>query len=332
MDASLPHIPVLRDRCLELLAPACKTPGAVIIDATLGAGGHSAAFLTEFPAATVIGIDRDPSALNLAKERVGALGADAASRFHAVHAVYDEIPRVLEQAGLDAVNAILFDLGVSSMQLDEADRGFSYAQDAPLDMRMDPSDDTVATAAEILATASQSEIVHILRAYGEEKFAPHIARAVIQRRDSDPVTTSTQLVDLIRETIPAAARRTGGNPAKRTFQALRIAVNSELDVLSRAIPAAIDALAVEGRIAVMSYQSLEDRIVKREFAAGAEVLAPRGMPIVPQDQQPYLELLTRQAERASEEEIRQNRRAKPVRLRAAKRLRATPDSRRGGAK
>lgn len=332
MDASAPHIPVLRDRCLDLLAPAIDKPGAVVIDATLGAGGHSAALLERFGQLTVIGIDRDPSALELAQTRISSLGPAEAARFHTVHGVYDEIPRVVEQFGLESIDGILFDLGVSSMQLDEADRGFSYAQDSPLDMRMDSSSDDDPTAAEILATASQSELVNILRKYGEEKFAPHIVRAIIARRESDPVVTSSQLVDLIRDTIPAAARRTGGNPAKRTFQALRIAVNRELEVLERAIPAAIDALGVDGRIVVLAYQSLEDRIVKREFAAGAEVSAPAGMPVVPEEHQPYLELLVRGAEKASDEEIEQNRRAKPVRLRAARRLRPTPINRRGGAK
>lgn len=326
MDLEHPHIPVLRDRCLELLAPAIEKAGAeaVAIDATLGAGGHTAALLERFPRLTVIGIDRDPTALDLARTRVADADQDSVQRFHAVHAVYDEIAEVLSDFELDSVAGILFDLGVSSMQLDQAERGFSYAVDAPLDMRMDPTAADKPTAAQLLATASQSELIRILRSYGEEKFAPHIAREIVQRRSSAPLETSAELVELIRQTIPAAARRTGGNPAKRTFQALRIAVNSELEVLQRAIPAAIEALGLSGRLVVMSYQSLEDRIVKREFARGSEITTPPQMPIVPEEQQPYLRLLTRGAERASEREIAQNQRAKPVRLRAVERIRPTP--------
>lgn len=332
MTTSVPHIPVLRDRCLELLAPALRQGNTTVIDATLGAGGHSAALLERFSTVHVIGIDRDPSALKIASDRIAALGPDAAERFTPIHAVYDEIPQLLGELEITSVNGFLFDLGVSSMQLDEAERGFSYAQDAPLDMRMDPNNDAIPTAAQILATASQAELVRILRTYGEEKFAPHIARAILAERADNPITTSAQLVDLIRNTIPAPARRTGGNPAKRAFQALRIAVNSELEALERAIPAALDALTLGGRAVVMSYQSLEDRIVKQEFAAGIQTSAPADMPIVPEELLPYLRVLTRGAEKASTTEIADNRRAKPVRLRAVEKVRPTPNNRRGGAK
>lgn len=331
MDSALPHIPVLRDRCLELLAPALQEPGSTVIDATLGAGGHSIALLSHFPHVTVVGIDRDPHALSLARERIAAQVPTANERFVTVHGTYDEIPRALELVGKTAVEAVLFDLGVSSMQLDDTDRGFSYARPAPLDMRMDPSDEGLETAAQILARADERELVRIMREYGEEKFAPHIARAIVAERKVEPITHSDQLVELIRSTIPAAARRTGGNPAKRTFQALRIAVNQELEVLEQAIPAAISALKVDGRIVVMSYQSLEDRIVKRELVAGSTVNAPPDMPVIPAQAQPYLQLLTRGAQRASEAEIAENPRAKPVRLRAAQRIRKTPNSRSGGA-
>lgn len=329
MNSHLPHIPVLRDRCLDLLAPAIErdaqgSTGAVVIDATLGAGGHSSALLERFPKLTVIGIDTDPDAIELALDRVSKLGSEAAGRFHAVHAVYDEIDEILKRFELASVAGILFDLGVSSMQLDHAERGFSYAKSAPLDMRMDPTSSENQTAAHILATASQSDLIRILRSYGEEKFAPHIAREIVQRRATAPIKSSDELVELIRDTIPAAARRTGGNPAKRTFQALRIAVNRELEVLQHAIPTAIEALDIHGRLVVMSYQSLEDRIVKRAFSRGSEVAAPPQMPIVPEEGQPYLRLLTRGAERASEQEILENRRAKPVRLRAVERIRPTP--------
>ncbi|HLS04384.1 MAG TPA: 16S rRNA (cytosine(1402)-N(4))-methyltransferase RsmH [Actinomycetales bacterium] len=332
MENTLPHIPVLRDRCLELLAPALKSPTATVIDATLGAGGHSAALLSRFPELTVIGIDRDPTALSLARQRIEREVPSARGRFAAIHATYDEIPRALAQADKTGVEAVLFDLGVSSMQLDDSARGFSYSQAAPLDMRMDSGDKDLPTAADILARADERELVRIMRQYGEEKFAPHIARAIVAERKQEPITHSNQLVELIRATIPAAARRTGGNPAKRTFQALRIAVNRELDVLQRAIPEAINALVVGGRIVVMSYQSLEDRIVKRELAAGAEVSAPPDMPVVPESAQPYLRILTRGAERASESEIAENPRAKPVRLRAAQRIRNSPSYQSGGAR
>ena len=332
MNSSQPHIPVLRDRCLELLRPALTPGPATVIDATLGAGGHTAALLSAFENITVIGIDRDPAALKLAEERIGQMGPGAAERFIPVHATYDEIPAALATVNRSTVEGVLFDLGVSSMQLDDAQRGFSYAKAAPLDMRMDATDSRQATAADILATANERELVRIMRSYGEEKFAPHIARAIVRQRATSPITTSEELVSLIRDTIPGAARRTGGNPAKRTFQALRVAVNSELEVLQRAIPAAIAALAVGGRIVAMSYQSLEDRIVKQSFASGSEINAPPDMPVVRPDQQPYLKLLTRGAERATEVEIEENPRAKPVRLRAVERVRPTPVSRLGGVK
>src|SRR5690625_4527809 len=266
VNSSQPHIPVLRDRCLELLRPALTPGPATVIDATLGAGGHTAALLSAFENITVIGIDRDPAALKLAEERIVQIGPGAAERFIPVHAIYDEIPAALATVNRSTVEGVLFDLGVSSMQLDDAQRGFSYAKAAPLDMRMDPTDSRQDTAADILATADERELVRIMRSYGEEKFAPHIARAIVRQRATSPITTSQELVSPIRDTIPAAARRTGGNPAKRTFQALRVAVNSELDVLKRAISADVAALAVGGRIVAMSYQSLEDRIVKQSFA------------------------------------------------------------------
>jgi 16S rRNA (cytosine1402-N4)-methyltransferase len=319
-DAAELHRPVLANRCLELLAPALTEPGGVMIDATVGLGGHSELVLSACPHARVIGIDRDPEALRLASTRLAPFG----SRFRPVHAVYDEIGRVAEEVlGEGArVQAVLFDLGVSSLQLDDAARGFSYAQDAPLDMRMDPTRGT--TAAELLASADEAELRRILREYGEERFAARIAAAVVRHRAAEPLRRSGQLVDIVRASIPAAARRTGGNPAKRTFQALRIAVNSELDVLVRALPRAIGLLAVGGRIVVESYHSLEDRAVKRAFALGATASAPPGLPVVPDEAQPYLRLLTRGAEEADEQERLSNPRSASVRLRAAVRIRQTP--------
>jgi len=299
---------------IALLAPALEAPGAVLVDATLGLGGHAEHALDSFPELRLVGLDRDPEALRLSEERLSPF----AERVTLVHAVYDELPEVLAELGLSRVQGILFDLGVSSMQLDETERGFAYSQDAPLDMRMDPT--TGLTAADVLNTYSGGDITRILRQYGEEKFAQRIANRIVSERAVEPFTTSARLVDIIRESIPAAARRTGGNPAKRTFQALRIEVNGELDVLRRAIPAALESLAVGGRIVVMSYQSLEDRIVKRALAVGAHPDVPAGLPVIPASMQPWLRLITRGAERASDEEIAENPRAASVRVRAAERL------------
>ncbi|MBD8079201.1 16S rRNA (cytosine(1402)-N(4))-methyltransferase RsmH [Cellulosimicrobium arenosum] len=318
-DAAARHVPVLLQRCVDLLAPALVEPGSVLVDCTLGMGGHSEAVLDQIPTASVVGIDRDPEAI----ERAGARLARFGPRFRAVHAVYDEIADVVEPG---SVQGVLMDLGVSSLQIDEGERGFSYAQDAPLDMRMDPS--VGRTAADVLNTYDERALARVLREYGEERFASRIARGVVRHRAERPWDRSADLVDLVRASIPAATRRTGGNPAKRTFQALRIEVNQELEVLARAVPAAVDALAVGGRIVVESYHSLEDRIVKRELAAGATVSAPPGLPVVPADDEPYLRLLTRGAEEADDAERERNPRSGSVRLRAAERVRATPDRRR----
>lgn len=310
------HLPVLAQRCLDLLAPAIGSAGAVLIDATLGLGGHAEAALRRFPELHLVGIDRDPHALELSSQRLAPFG----DRFTAVHARYDEIGAVARAHGHDGhVQGILFDLGVSSLQLDEADRGFSYAQDAPLDMRMDPTSGS--TAAELIAEADERELRRILQTYGEERFAGRIAGAIVRRREQQPITRSGELVDLVRENIPHAARRTGGNPAKRTFQALRIAVNAELEVLQAALPAAIDSLSVGGRIVVESYQSLEDRLVKRALVAGATTSAPPGLVLPLPGHEPYLELLTRGAEAADEAEREANPRSASVRLRAAMRVR-----------
>ncbi|MFJ7265855.1 16S rRNA (cytosine(1402)-N(4))-methyltransferase RsmH [Streptomyces sp. NPDC099050] len=302
-------------RCLDLLAPALERPGAVVVDCTLGLGGHSEALLTRFPEAHLIGLDRDKEALRLSGERLAPFG----DRVTLVHAIYADLAEVLDGLRIPTVQGILFDLGVSSMQLDEADRGFAYAQDAPLDMRMDQT--TGISAAEVLNTYAPGELVRILRQYGEEKQAKRIVSAVVRERDKDPFTNSARLVELIRDSLPQAAKRTGGNPAKRTFQALRIEVNGELSGLERAIPAAVDRIAVGGRIVVLSYQSLEDRLVKQAFAAGATSTAPPGLPVVPEKYQPKLKLLTRGAELPTEEEIAENRRAAPARCRGVERIR-----------
>lgn len=309
------HTPVLLERCLELLGPAVSDGPALAVDGTLGMGGHTEALLERFPDLSVVGIDRDTDAIEAASERLSRFG----TRFHAYHAEYDDIRGALASVGATHCQAVLLDLGVSSWQIDHVERGFSYAQDAPLDMRMNRED--VLTAADVLRTWSHQDLTRILKHYGEEKFAFRIASAIVQRRDSDPITRSRQLVELVREAIPAAARATGGNPAKRTFQALRIAVNSELDVLERTLPVAHQVLTVAGRIVVMAYHSLEDRMVKTELGRASSVSAPPGLPVVPDEHQPELRLLVRGAEKASAAEVAANSRSTSVRLRAAQRLR-----------
>jgi len=310
------HVPVLRDRCVELLAPALETPGAVVVDATLGLGGHAQALLRACPQARLIGIDRDPQALELAGRRL----ADFGDRVRLVHAVYDELPQVLADLGVPSVRGVIMDLGVSSLQLDESDRGFSYSVDAPLDMRMDAA--AGVTAADVVNTYSASELTRVLREYGEERFAKRIASAIVREREGKPFHTSARLVELVRDNVPAATRRTGGNPAKRTFQALRIEVNQELEVLEQAVPAAVEALAVGGRMAVLAYHSLEDRIVKRTFSAGAHSTTPAGLPVELADHAPRLRLLTRGAEVPGPDETVTNPRAASARLRAVERIRA----------
>ncbi|RAZ34513.1 MULTISPECIES: 16S rRNA (cytosine(1402)-N(4))-methyltransferase RsmH [Microbacterium] len=310
------HTPVLLDRCVELLSPALDREGAVVVDATEGMGGHSEALLERFPGVRLVGLDRDTDALRIAGERLARFG----DRVDLVHTVYDGIREALDSLGIRRVDGILFDLGVSSLQLDEAERGFAYAQDAPLDMRMDQTAGT--TAAEILATYSEGNLRRIFERYGEEKLAGRYARAIIEARGRSPLTRSGQLVDVLIAATPVAVQRDrSGHPAKRVFQALRIEVNAELAVLERALPAALDALAVGGRIVVMSYQSLEDRAVKRVLAEASSSTAPSGLPVELPEHAPRFRLLVRGAELASEEERERNPRATPVRLRAAERMR-----------
>lgn len=308
------HTPVLLERCLELLGPALQHEGAVFVDATLGMGGHSEALLDRFPKARLIGLDRDQDALRIAGERLARFG----DRVTLVHTVYDGIADAVASTGAAAADAILFDLGVSSLQLDEADRGFAYARDAPLDMRMDQSAGT--TAADILATYGEGDLRRIFERYGEEKLAGRYARAIIQARSTEPIERSGRLVDILQEATPAALKA-AGHPAKRVFQALRVEVNAELAALERAVPAALGLLPVGGRIVVLSYQSLEDRLVKRELAAASASTAPAGLPVELPEHAPRFRLLVRGAELASPEERARNPRATPVRLRAAERLR-----------
>lgn len=324
MDIAELHTPVMLDRCIELLGPALSGPAPVVVDATLGMGGHTEALLRRFPALSVIGLDRDPHALELAGRRLAGFG----TRLRRVHTVYDGIADALVRLGTPEVDGVLFDLGVSSLQLDEAERGFSYAHDVPLDMRMDPT--ASLTAEQILADYSEEDLRRIFRDWGEERLAGRFAKRIVAARAQEPITHSAQLVELIARATPAAVARSG-HPAKRVFQALRIEVNGELDALQRALPRALDALRLGGRIVVLAYHSLEDRIVKREFAARAQSSTPQGLPVELPDHQPQLRMLVRGAELASEAEKADNPRAASVRLRAAEKIRAlTGPSRTGG--
>lgn len=308
------HVPVMLTRIVDLLAPALSAPGSVYVDCTLGLGGHAEAILRACPQARLIGIDRDPQAREVAAARLAPFG----DRVTLVGAVYDEIAEVLADQGSPRVQAILADLGLSSLQIDRAERGFAYAVDAPLDMRMDLTQPL--TAARVVNTYAAPELQRLISRYGEEKFAPRIAKAIVAARDSEPFDTSARLVRVIADAIPMAARKTGGHPAKRTFQALRIEVNRELAALDGMLPDAVAALAVGGRIAVLAYHSLEDRAVKQILRAAATDRAPRDLPVVPEGYGPELRLLTRGAEKPSDAEIATNPRAASARLRAAERI------------
>jgi 16S rRNA (cytosine1402-N4)-methyltransferase len=286
------------------------------VDATLGLGGHTEALLIEHPNLTVIGFDRDPVALELASERLSRFG----SRFHGALATYDKFADVLNELSVQKIQGALFDLGVSSMQLDQPKRGFAYAQDAPLDMRMDQSRGL--SAAEVLADASESELIAIFRDLGEERFAPAIARAIVKQRTSQAITTSAQLNAIVERVVPKAPGKQSGHPAKRVYQALRIFVNDELAILTDAIPQAIDALATGARIVVMSYHSLEDAIVKSAFQKAATSSTPIELPVELPGSGPRIRVITKGVERATEIELTQNPRAASARLRAAEKLEA----------
>ena len=311
------HISVMRNTCVDLLTPAInKSETPVVVDATLGLGGHSEALLESNPNLVLIGIDRDLDAIVKAKNRL----AKFENRAMISHAIFDEITDVVNSFGFEKVDGILFDLGVSSMQLDQSDRGFSYSQDAPLDMRMDRS--TGITASEIVNTYAPGDLVRILRTYGEEKFATRIVENIVKERAKAPLNSTAQLATLVKESIPAATRRTGGNPAKRTFQALRIETNDELGAVNRAIPQALDLLKVGGRLVVMSFQSLEDRIVKEIFTQATTSGTPRDLPIDLPEFAAKFALVVRGSVLPSEAEIAANSRAQSVRLRAIERLAA----------
>lgn len=282
-----------------------------MVDATTGLGGHTAAVLSRFEDARVIGLDRDSYAVEQARQNLAEFG----DRVEVHHARYDQMGEVLDDVGIDQVDAVLFDLGVSSMQIDSPDRGFAYSRSAPLDMRMDTT--TGITAAEVVNTYPQSELARILWEYGEERFARRIAREIVARR---PLHTSDDLVAAVDAAIPMSKRRKG-HPAKRTFQAIRIEVNGELASLAAALPVSLQRLRPGGRIVVLSYHSLEDKMVKNALRKGAESTAPVDLPVIPPDSRPWLRLITRGSEVASEEEISSNPRARSVRLRAAEKVR-----------
>lgn len=307
----------MRDRCIDLLAPSIEASlEPVVVDATLGLGGHTEELLTRFPQLTVIGIDRDPRALEQARARLANFG----DRLKTSHAVFDSITDVIESHGYSHLSGVLFDLGVSSMQLDESDRGFSYSQDAPLDMRMDGTQGI--TAFEIVNHYEPGALVKILRTFGEEKFATRIVENIVKARAVAPLNSTMQLATLVKESIPAATRRTGGNPAKRTFQALRIAVNDELGAITRAIPQALNLVEVGGRVVVMSFQSLEDKIVKEFFVEASTSKSPRNLPMDLPEFAAKFSLVIKASEKASESEQEENPRSSSVRLRAIERVAA----------
>lgn len=308
------HRPVMLERTLELLRPAVQGKKATVVDCTLGLGGHTEALLTQFPDLTVIGIDRDDAALELATERLKDFG----SRFVPAAAIYDELSDVLGMLEIEAIEGVLMDLGVSSMQLDQPERGFSYAQEAELDMRMNQGSGK--TAADLLATLDHGQLARIFRDYGEERFASQVAREIVNARELAPIQTSTQLNAILERSIPQAPGKTSGHPGKRVYQALRIAVNDELGILERAMPQAIDVLSVGGRLVVMSYHSLEDGIVKKALQAAAVSTTPIEMPVELPGTSPQLNILTKGVERATEVELHNNPRAQSARLRAAEKL------------
>jgi 16S rRNA (cytosine1402-N4)-methyltransferase len=307
------HIPVMLAEIVDLLAPALGGDDPVLVDCTLGLAGHAAALLSACPEARLIGLDRDPRALAVATDRLAPFG----DRVTLVEAVYDELPQVLARLGRTRVQGILLDLGLSSLQIDSPDRGFAYAYDAPLDMRMGRQ---TLTAAEVVNTYSRADLARILRSYGEERFADRIARRIVAERQREPFSTSGRLVGLLADAVPQASQRSGGHPAKRTFQALRIEVNGELAALESVLPSAVAALAIGGRIAVLAYHSLEDRLVKQVLTAASHDRAPRDLPVVPVGLGAQLRLLTRGAQRPTAAEVATNPRAASARLRAAERI------------
>lgn len=307
------HKPVLLEPALRYLDPR---PGGVYVDATVGGGGHSEQIAERIaPGGLLIAIDRDEAALAAASRRLGRFG----NLVRFVHDNFARLSAILDELGIDAVDGILFDFGVSSPQLDRAERGFSYQLDAPLDMRMDRRSET--DAAHLVNTLPEAELARILKEYGEERWAGRIARQIVRARSASPITTTGQLVDIVKSSIPAAARRQGPHPAKRTFQALRIAVNRELDAIEEALPQAIASLRHGGRLVAISFHSLEDRIVKQALQeAENPCICPPDFPVCRCGRRPSVRILTRRAVAASEREKSENPRARSAKLRAAERV------------
>ena len=311
MDKDYGHKPVLLEECLQALA---IRPDGCYLDGTLGRAGHSLAILRRLTTGRLVGIDRDMAAIGAARERL----ADFQDRVTLVHGNFRDLGRILRETGTGPLDGMLFDLGVSSPQLDEARRGFSYMQDAPLDMRMDESE--ALSAADIVNTWSQEELRRVLYEYGEERYAPRIAQAIVRRRGDRPIETTGELVEVIRSAMPAAALREKQHPAKRSFQALRIAVNGELEALPPLLGAAAGGLKPGGRLAVITFHSLEDRIVKqtlRELATGCT--CPPQFPVCVCGKKPRLKLITRKPVTPGPEELAENPRARSAKLRVAER-------------
>ncbi len=317
MTSEYHHIPVLLPECLEQLHLESKH---TFVDATLGGAGHSLEAAKRLgPQGTLIGIDQDEVALTAARERLGALPDDVRPNLELLRGNFGELDKLLLSAEVPGVDAFLFDIGVSSVQIDTPSRGFSFKENGPLDMRMDPGNQTL-TAAEIINTYNAADLTRILRSYSDEKWASRIAKFVCEARESAYIETSEELVEIIKAAIPASARRAGGHPAKRTFQALRIEVNGELDVLERALHAAVRWLNPGGRIAVISYHSLEDRIVKDIFNSYANrCTCPPDLPVCMCGKEPVLDVITRKPIVPTDAEIERNPRARSAKLRVAQR-------------
>lgn len=318
VDVANIHLPVLLDDCVNLMAPALEHENAIAVDCTLGLAGHSIAFLKAAPQARLIGIDRDSEALGLATERMEREGL--ADRFIPVHAAFDQLDQVLADQDIERVDAVFMDLGLSSLQIDETDRGFSYSHDAPLDMRMDVSQGQ--TAADLLNSASEQELCRIIRDYGEEKWAARIAQMICEHRAKKPMETTFDLVHAVDAAIPKAVRRKDdGHPARRTFQAIRIAVNDELDPLDKAICDFVDCLKPGGRMLVITFHSLEDRLVKRCFQRLQNpCTCPPKAPICTCGKKPVVKILAHGAVAPTEEEVARNPRARSAKLRVAQKL------------
>ena len=318
MTSEYRHIPVLLAECLEYLNLETQH---TFVDATLGGAGHSLEVAKRLGSdGLLIGIDQDESALAAARLKLGTLPDGTRPRIELLHGNFGELDELLLSAEVPGIDAILFDLGVSSPQIDLPSRGFSFKENGPLDMRMDPGKSTL-TAAEIINTYNAADLARIIRAYSDERWASRIAEFIVREREKAPITESAQLVDVIKAAIPASARRAGGHPAKRTFQALRIEVNGELDVLRRGLDAAVRWLNPGGRIAVISYHSLEDRIVKDAFASFADrCTCPPDLPVCACGRKPILNVITRRPVLPTEEEVERNPRARSAKLRVAERL------------